>query len=146
MIEEINKSIGIVKLLKQVVHSIKKNVKNEFEEMGLTGSQGMLMGTLAHNGEMKISDLSKRMGLSNSTVSGIIDRLEKQGYVERIRSKNDRRVVYVSVACKFRKKAKMHFSEIEGTIESIMNEATPEEVDKVFEGLSILKEIIERKN
>ena len=144
--EETNKSIRIVKLLKQVVDSIKQNVESEFKEMGLTGSQGMLMGTLAHNGKMKISELSERMGLSNSTVSGIVDRLEKQGFVERIRSKEDRRVVYVDVTIEFRKKAKEHFNKIDTKVESVMKEGTQEEIDKVFEGLHILKKIFDREN
>ena len=144
MVEE-SRSISIVKVLKQLGDFIKQNIENEFEEMNITGSQGMLIGTLAHNGEMKISDLSDRMGLSNSTVSGIIDRLEKQKYVERIRSKEDRRVVHVRITPKFRKKAKKHFNEIDKKIDTIMNEATLEEVNKIFEGLNILKRLMDRK-
>ncbi len=143
--EEEKRSISIVKVLKQLGDYIKQNVENEFKEMKLTGTQGMLIGTLAHDGEMKISDLSDKIGLSNSTVSGIIDRLEKPGYVERIRSKEDRRVVHVRVTPEFRKKAKEHFDKIDTKIDTIMNKATPEEVNKVFEGLNILKKLMDKE-
>ncbi|MEC9488922.1 MAG: MarR family transcriptional regulator [Halanaerobium sp.] len=145
MEDNTNSSIGIARLLKQVLDAIKQNIEREFREMNLTGSQGMLVGILAHNGEMKISDLSARMGLSNSTVSGIIDRLEKQGCVERIRSKEDRRVVFVRVTADFNKKAKSNFNRIEHKIESIMKEATEEEIDRILDGLKILQKLLDRK-
>lgn len=102
--EEVNKSIKVIKLLKQVMDEIRQNIEYQFREMQLTGPQGIIIGILANFGEMKISDLSEKIGLSNSTVSGIIDRLEKQNLVERIRSKNDRRVVYVRVSDECKKK------------------------------------------
>ncbi|CFJ41674.1 transcriptional regulator SlyA [Mycobacterium tuberculosis] len=47
-------------------------------------------------GEPKtIGQLSKAVDLSYSTVSGIIDRLEREELVERTRDENDRRVVWI---------------------------------------------------
>ncbi|SMB79574.1 transcriptional regulator, MarR family [Desulfonispora thiosulfatigenes DSM 11270] len=143
--EEINNGMMLVRLLKQITDGIRQNVELEFMELNLTGPQGMLVGILAHYGEMKISDLSERMKLSNSTISGIVDRLEKQGLVERTRSTEDRRVVYVKVTAEFKKKAKEHFNQIEEKFQSILNyNTTPEEVDKIFEGLNLLKELMKR--
>jgi len=142
--EDINKGIMVVRILKQIMNGVKQNVQQEFKEMGLTGPQGMLIGTLAHQGEMKISQLSEKMGLSNSTVSGIVDRLEKQGLVERTRSVEDRRVVYVNVTSDFKKIAQSHFSQIEAKFQDILNETSPEEIDKIFDGLNLLKKLMER--
>ena len=80
---ELKNGIMMAKVLKQIMDSIRQSVVKEFKEMNLTGPQGMLVGILSHHGAMKVSELSERLGLSNSTVSGIVDRLEKQGYVER---------------------------------------------------------------
>lgn len=143
---ENNKGIRVVKLLKYVMTAIKQNVEYQFKDMCLTGPQIMLIGTLAHNGEMKISDLGEKLGLSNSTVSGIVDRLESQGLVERIRSKEDRRVVFVNLTAEFKNSAKKGFERFEEKMGAIMNEATDEEVDRIFEGLEILKHLIDRQN
>ena len=143
--EEINRNIRVVKLLKQIMDSIKQHVDREFKAMNITGTQGMIVGTLAHQGEMKISELSLHMSLSNSTVSGILDRLEESGIVERTRSKDDRRVVYVRVTEEFKKKARFHFGAVENEVASFMKDATLEELDKVYEGLEILKDIIDRQ-
>ena len=143
--EEIRKSIEVIKVLKNLMDTIKQNMHEQFKEMRVTGPQGMLMGTLVHNGEMKISDLSEMLALSNSTVSGILDRLEKNGFVKRTRSEEDRRVVYVSVTDEFKKHTQEHFNEIEKKLESMMNKGTPEELEKIFEGIDTLQKVIARQ-
>ena len=145
MEEEISKGIRAIRLIKQVMGSVKHNMGKQFENMNITGPQGMLVGTLIHYGEMKISDLSEKLGLSNSTVSGIVDRLESQGLVERTRSTEDRRVVYVNVTPEFKKNAKEHFKEFEKKFESMMSKATPEELDTILKGIATLKEVIDRQ-
>lgn len=141
-----SKGMLVVKTLKQIMVTIKHNMDLQFKGMNVTGPQGMILGTLAHKGEMKISDLSHTLGLSNSTVSGFIDRLEKQGHVTRTRSSEDRRVVHVSVTPEFKNCAKQHFNNIGGTLETILNKASSEELDKIFEGLEILKKLISNYN
>jgi len=140
----INNGISIVKLLKNVMDIIKHNIEDEFREMNLTGPQGMLIGILSKYEEMKISEISKKMGLSNSTVSGIVDRMEKQGYVERIRSKEDRRVVHVKITPSFKEKSKKYFSEVENKIDNIIRNGTKEEIEKIYEGLETLKTVLDR--
>lgn len=143
--EEISRNIRVVKLLKHVMDSIKQNIHKHFKDMNVTGPQSMLMGILAHHGEMKISDLSEKLGLSNSTVSGIIDRLENQGLVERARSKEDRRVVFVKVTSAFEKNAHERFKAVEKMFETMMNKATADELDKILEGLNVLQKVIDRQ-
>lgn len=142
--EGINYGFEILKMLKQIMDTIKQKMKYQCKDLDITGPQGILMGILVHYGEMKVSDLSEKLGLSNSTVSGIIDRLEKQGLVERTRSTEDRRVVYVSVTPEFKKSFKKYFSEAKKKFEEIINKATPEELKVIFEGLDTLKKVLER--
>lgn len=143
--EDINKSLAVVKMLKQLMDSFKQTMKHEFKDMNMTGTQGMLTGILSRHGKMKISELSEKMALSNSTISGIIDRLEKQNLVERTRSLDDRRVVYVNITPEFEKIIKSHFCEIEKKFEAKIKTASQEELDTVLKGLETLKELIDRQ-
>jgi DNA-binding MarR family transcriptional regulator len=143
--EEVSKAVEVVQLMKKVMSKIKQKVGNHFKEMNLTGPQGILMGTLAHHGEMKVSDLSEKLGLSNSTVSGVLDRLENQGLVERTRSKEDRRVVYIKVTEEFRKHSLKHFEEINRLIEKMMDKATQEELDIILKGMNTLEKVMDRQ-
>lgn len=143
--EQLNTAVNVVHIMKKVMGKIRQRMGNHFKEMNLTGPQGILMGTLAHHGEMKISDLSEKLGLSNSTVSGILDRLENQGFVERTRSKEDRRVVYIKVTDKFREHSLKHFEEINKLIEQMMDKATPEELDIILKGMNMLEKVMDRQ-
>lgn len=140
-----NIAIEIIKTLKTVMDLLKENVHEEYKSMNLTGPQGMVIGHLAHNGETRIGELSKEMGLSNSTVSGIIDRLEKQGLVERVRSEEDRRVVKIKLNDKFKKKAKSKFKIVEQKLSKIINKSSQEDLDSILNGLENLKKILEEE-
>ncbi|SHK46116.1 MarR family winged helix-turn-helix transcriptional regulator [Desulforamulus aeronauticus] len=65
---------------------------------GLTVPQIHLMQELYQNPGITLGELSLRLGLAKSTVSGIVDRLEKQGKVVRKRNDNDRRVVHIDLS------------------------------------------------
>ncbi|QAA30212.1 MarR family winged helix-turn-helix transcriptional regulator [Clostridium manihotivorum] len=140
--EEANSGIIIIRKLKDIGKLMKKNNGNNFEAMNLTHSQGMLVGVLCHSGEMKVSDLSEKLGLSNSTVSGIIDRLEKQGLVERKRSKEDKRVVYVGVTEVFMNNFRENFNQIEKRFEQMVSSATEDEIETILKGLETLIKIM----
>ncbi|MDP4142888.1 MAG: MarR family transcriptional regulator [Bacillota bacterium] len=140
--DEIGKSLEVSKLFREIMILLRHSMAKSFEDMGITAPQGMVLRTLGHNEKMKISDLSSHLGLSNSTVSGIVDRLEKQGMVERIRSEEDRRVVYVSSSPKFEKLHKELHNRAEENIRNIMKRGTPEDIDKVIDGLNTLKKLL----
>ena len=140
--EELKKSIEVSKLITEVAVLLKQNMIKGFEDLGITAPQGMVIGILCKYGKMKISELSNKMGLSNSTVSGIVDRLEKQGIAYRIRSEDDRRVVYVSLSENFQQVHKDFHKRAEENIANTMSKATPEDVDKIIEGLDILKKLL----
>ncbi|MDK2805636.1 MAG: hypothetical protein PWQ94_800 [Thermoanaerobacterium sp.] len=142
-LNEFNERIDVLKTLKFIMNMIHKSMEDEFRELNITGPQGMIIGILMRHGKMKISELSEKMGLTSSTVSGIIDRLEKQGMVKRVRSSDDRRVVYVNIDEEFKKKSKEVFKKIEDKFRDMMNKATEEEHDEIVKGLNTLKRLIE---
>lgn len=75
------------------------------EQYGLTGSQLLVLKMLEPVGQLSLSDLSARIRAKNSTVTGIIDRMERDGIVQRRRSDEDRRVVHIVLTAKGKKLA-----------------------------------------
>jgi DNA-binding MarR family transcriptional regulator len=68
------------------------------QSFGLTPPQFVALFALAHHGEARpMSDLTNVVLLDPPTMTGVIDRLEKGGLVERTRTDTDRRVVLVQV-------------------------------------------------
>lgn len=66
----------------------------------LTGPQLSVVKLLEQIGDMSLSELSDKIRAQNSTVTGIIDRMEREGLVTRERSKEDRRVVFIRLTAK----------------------------------------------
>ncbi len=66
----------------------------------ITGPQLGVMRVVHHLPTVTMGQLSRRMYLHISTVSGIVDRLEAGGYLRRRRSPQDRRVVHLQLSVK----------------------------------------------
>jgi DNA-binding MarR family transcriptional regulator len=61
----------------------------------LTPPQGRVLFSLWREGAMPIAELTGRTGLSKSTLTGLLDRLERDGHLRRVRSTEDRRVILI---------------------------------------------------
>lgn len=72
----------------------------ELMKSGITKPQIMVIEQVKEN-PRTIGEISKKLELSYSTISGIIDRLEKANLVIRKRDHNDRRMVWVSLVHDF---------------------------------------------
>ncbi|SFC76063.1 MarR family winged helix-turn-helix transcriptional regulator [Clostridium uliginosum] len=140
--ETLNESIEVARLFQEVMQLFKHNMKKVFNDAGISAPQGMVIGLLSKNKKMKITELSNHLCLSNSTVSGIIDRLEMQQMVVRERSKEDKRVVYVSISPNFEDIHKTFHKQLEKNIENIMNQGSTEELHKISVGLDALKKLL----
>jgi MarR family transcriptional regulator, organic hydroperoxide resistance regulator len=75
-------------------------------EVGLTGPQLTVVKLLDTFGDLSLSSLSERIRAQNSTVTGIIDRMEREDLVLRERSTSDRRVVFIRLTEKGKRVAR----------------------------------------
>lgn len=133
------------RLFSEINKTLKQCMRKTFEDVGLTIPQCMVIGALVKSGEMKISELSNKVNLSNSTVSGIVDRLENQDLVVRTRSEEDRRTVYVKVTEKVEVLYKGIHKKVEESFEELLRAGTDEEIEKIIEGLNTLNRILNDK-
>ncbi len=62
---------------------------------GLTGPQVTALKLLEGFGTLSLSELGARMSAKSSTVTGLVDRMERDGLVRRRRSREDRRVIHL---------------------------------------------------
>jgi DNA-binding MarR family transcriptional regulator len=87
----------IVAALRRIVRAIDLRSRELVETSGLTGPQLLVLREASRLSGAPISALARAISLSQPTVSGIIDRLEKRGLVRRARGTGDRRTVFVTV-------------------------------------------------
>jgi DNA-binding MarR family transcriptional regulator len=63
-------------------------------QLGLSlAEQELLKHLMLGGGEQKLGDLAHRVGLSKAGITKMMDRLQKAGFVKRVPSKKDRRVI-----------------------------------------------------
>ncbi len=61
--------------------------------LGISMTQLHVMHLLERHGELPMSRLAEMLDVSMSAATGLVDRVEERGFVERIRVPEDRRVV-----------------------------------------------------
>ncbi len=73
-------------------HLLKNHLINAFINDGIEitpAHTGILFSLL--EGQKSMNDLSELLNVKNSTVTGLVDRIEKKGFVERVSDPTDRR-------------------------------------------------------
>ena len=70
-------------------------VAADSDELHLTAPQMHVVLSLGHSGPLTMGELSRRGGVSEKTMTGIVDRMEQSGDVRRERDSGDRRLVRV---------------------------------------------------
>lgn len=86
-------------LLKQINDELKKNSNNELRSQGLTATQAGTLLELYHAPERQLpmKDLEERLHVAQSTVVGIISRLEQKKLVESFGDPHDKRIKLVRI-------------------------------------------------
>ena len=110
-------------------------------EAELTGPQLVVLKLLEGVGDLSLTQLSERIRAQNSTVTGIIDRMERVGLVLRARSREDRRVVNIRLTEKGSKMARAIAVEPMTVFRQALQALTPEESRAL---MSILTKIARR--
>lgn len=78
-------------------HAMTKAYKPLLDKLSLTYPQYLAMLVLWERDDMAVKDIAARLDLDPATVTPLLKRLEALGYVERVRSAADERVVNVRV-------------------------------------------------
>jgi len=134
--------LKIIDLSRNFNKSMRHKFHHLMQDSDLTFPQLSVISMLEKHGEQKVSELSLKIGLSDSTVSGILDRLEQKDIIKRERTKDDRRVVKISLTGKskelcndFRRKREEYFTRL-------LKKLSEEEIKDIIKGLEILNRVL----
>ncbi len=76
------------------------NLSSELNKGKISFSQFFLLTYLSSEEYLTMSDIAKKMGHSTAAATGLVDRLEKLSYVERVHAAEDRRKIMVRITSK----------------------------------------------
>ncbi|WP_430784947.1 MarR family winged helix-turn-helix transcriptional regulator [Virgibacillus flavescens] len=85
------------KSLRYIAGAIKQNGRKILNNYPITSPQFVALQWLLEEGDLTIGELSNKIDLAFSTTTDLVDRMEKNELVERVRDDSDRRVVRIHV-------------------------------------------------
>ena len=90
--------------LMRAADTINSSVNLSLSKFGLTESQFNVLDALYHLGPLSQKDLGFKLLKSGGNITMVIDNLEKDAYVERRRDTKDRRILFVHLTKKGKKR------------------------------------------
>jgi len=139
-----NKSDEILAAYLKVSQHVSRQFRVHFGKLNLTFPQALVLNVLLEEAPLPISLLAERTGSANSTVSGIVDRLEKLDMVRRERSEEDRRVIYVNLTEKCRSMRESASADVKGYFSVLMDKLSEEEKESILKNLVLLDRVLEQ--
>jgi DNA-binding MarR family transcriptional regulator len=90
---------------------------------------------LSQHGAMSASGLAKGIGLHPATLTGVLDRLEKSGWIRRERAENDRRAILVSIDPKRNSDLVALYSGMDSAMDGVVASYSEAELDVIADFL-----------
>jgi DNA-binding MarR family transcriptional regulator len=137
--QEVDQHLGVIR------QRLRERLETEFARGGLTGPQRMVMQVLVQTEGLSLKELSARVSLAHSTVSGIVDRLQTRGMVVRRRDEADGRATVIVPSAMVRDFMANRMPELAiSPLTKALRGASKSEQATVLRGLRKLRALIER--
>jgi len=133
--------------LEGIRRKMRRRLEAEYARGNVTGPQRLVMHALVLSPEgMSLKQLSAKVSLAHSTVSGIVDRLEKRGFVKRKVLECDQRVTQITVSEAVREFMERHAPELQlHPLLSGLRRASEAERTAVRKGIETLERLLEEQ-
>lgn len=130
--------------IRKIVRSINLESKKIQKEYGVSIPQILCLNFLheSPNYQATQGEIKKFLNLNSSTVSGIINRLEKKGHLARLPKSGDKRVVNIALTSAGDKLLNAIPSLLHEQLTEKLNELNNKKVLQVEEGLDILIKLL----
>ena len=144
MSEKLNfQSVALLeKELRYISHLIKQKGREILSNYTITPPQFVALQWLHESGDMTIGDLSTKMYLAFSTTTDLVDRMEKNELVQRVRDEQDRRVVRIHLLPEGERVIQEVISKRQEYLQEILVEFNEKELDDLLENLQKLHKLM----
>jgi DNA-binding MarR family transcriptional regulator len=87
----------LISKIKQIQGRVFEKLLADYKFDGFNGAQGRILFILWDEDNISIRELSDKTGLAKTTLTSMLDRLEKSGHIQRIYDPADRRTVRIKL-------------------------------------------------
>ena len=113
----------------QVANEIVDEQVTEF--LGINRTDSRCLDIVERHGRMTAGALAEESGLTTGAVTALVDRLERAGYLHRVRDTVDRRKVFIELTPLMTSITEKLFYNMDGMFNGMMERLTPKEVEAI---------------
>ena len=142
MNEDIKQSLKLFIVLSRAHKAITEQTNQFFQASGVNPTEFAVLELLYHKGKQPLQKIGGKILLASGSITYVIDKLEKRGYIERVNCPSDRRVTYAEISEQGKEFMAQVFPEHEKKLHELTNVLSNEEKEQAIElmkklGLSI---------
>lgn len=128
-------SLRVLTILLRASGSVVNMLKKDMRSYGLNPTEFTVLEVLYNLGEQPIQLIGKKVLLASSSITYVIDQLEKKELVIRAQNKKDRRVILVSLTKKGKEFMDDIFPQHSQIIQDLFTDLTTEEIIQLGDSL-----------
>jgi DNA-binding MarR family transcriptional regulator len=136
------KEIDMIELIGNIARKVAKSVGHIAAADGLSTTEALALWKL-RKGPCKASEIADKLGLSPSTITGILDRLEARGWILREADPEDRRAINIGPTKKLTEFMKGAKRSVSKALERTFSGLPPDLIDRLCADLSRVQELLE---
>ncbi len=133
----------IVSGLRHIARELSVHSKFIQDNYNITVPQLVCLREISDNEPISLGKLTRSLHLNNSTVTGIIDRLERRDLVRRVRQSHDRRQIHVEVTETGKNFIKQAPKPLQAHFIEQISRMDPLEVDKILAVIDTLADMLQ---
>ncbi|MEN8779824.1 MAG: MarR family transcriptional regulator [Desulfobacterales bacterium] len=133
----------IVSGLRHIARELSLHSKFIQDNYNITVPQLVCLREISIGEPISLGELTRLLHLNNSTVTGIVDRLEKRNLVRRVRQSRDRRQIHVEITDEGKRFIKQAPKPLQDHFIEQIRLMDPLEVDKILWAIDILADMLQ---
>lgn len=142
MNEDVKQSLKLFIVLSRAHKAITEQTNQFFQAHGVNPTEFAVLELLYHKGQQPLQKIGGKILLASGSITYVIDKLEKRGFITRVNCPTDRRITYAAISPAGKEFMSDIFPEHEKNLHELTNSLTSEEKDQAIElmkklGLSI---------
>ncbi|WP_400242694.1 MarR family winged helix-turn-helix transcriptional regulator [Niallia sp. JL1B1071] len=135
----------IEKDMRYISGIIKQKGREILSNYTMTPPQFVALQWLFEEGDMTIGELSNKMFLAFSTTTDLVDRMEKNQLVQRVKDPNDRRVVRIHMLEEGKRLIDEVIKKRQGYLQEVLNDYTTEDIEELKKNFMRLHQVMRDK-
>ncbi len=130
--EELSQTLKLFIVLSRAHKAVHESTNHFFQSNGLNPTEFAVLELLFHKGRQPLQKIGNKILLASGSITYVIDKLEKRGFIIRVSSPSDRRVTFAEITSAGQAFMTELFPEHEKQLHQMMDVLTADEKDQMI--------------